>query len=43
MAAMITVDNIDGTYYGEGGDGQMRQKPINVDAHEVTYQGVKKD
>jgi hypothetical protein len=39
----ITVDNVDGTYYEKGDDGQMKQKSINFAGTAVKYRGFKKE
>lgn len=43
LTGTITLKNVAGTYWGEGEDGQMRQKPINVETTTIVYQGTKKE
>ncbi|MBN2461987.1 MAG: hypothetical protein JXB43_00110 [Dehalococcoidia bacterium] len=43
LAATITIDNVDGTYYEKGSAGQMKQKAIDFDEAKIKYRGYKKE
>ena len=43
LTGTIILKNVTGTYWGEGEDGQMRQKPINVETTTIIYQGTKRE
>lgn len=42
LEATITIGDVNGTYYSENGDGQMKQKPINFEGGKIIYAGIKK-